>query len=141
MIRGVTFGTFDLLHAGHVMFLSQCKAQCDYLTVGLHIDPHLERFEKNTPIQSVLERFIQLESLECVNYIIPYEIEKDLDFILHFYKFDKRFLGSDYSKDYTLGKVGSQKTCKDIGTEIVFINRFHNFSSTELRNRIKENDE
>lgn len=138
MVTGVTFGAFDLLHAGHVMLLREAKDQCSHLTVGLHIDPSKERpDEKAKPIQSLFERFIQLDSLDCVDSIVPYETEKDLDYMLRFYKFNKRFLGSDYRNAYGRGEIGSQKTCNEIGTQITFILRFHEFSSTELRNRIK----
>jgi glycerol-3-phosphate cytidylyltransferase len=137
MTTGVTFGTFDLLHAGHVMFLREAKEHVAHLTVGLHIDPSIERPQKNKPIQTLFERYIQLDALDAVDCIIPYETEKDLDYILRHYKFTKRFLGSEYRKDFDDRKVGSQNTCMLTRTEIVFLTRFHNFSSTELRERIK----
>lgn len=141
MKNGVTFGTFDLLHAGHIIFLRQARDDLGdngELTVGLHIDPSIERPEKNKPVQSVFERYIQLASLVgLVSRIIPYETEKDLDYILRTFKFDTRYLGSDYSQAYNEGTVGSQKTCTLTKTKIVIINRFHEFSSTQLRERIK----
>jgi glycerol-3-phosphate cytidylyltransferase len=137
MITGVTFGAFDLLHTGHVMFLKEAARQCDLLTVGLHLDPSVERPEKSKPVQSIFERYTQLEELRSVSTVMPYETEKDLDYILRNYRYDKRFLGSDYRQAFDERKVGSQNTCMLIRTEIVFITRFHNYSSTELRERIK----
>jgi glycerol-3-phosphate cytidylyltransferase len=138
-MKGFTAGAFDLLHAGHVIFLRQCREALDEhgeLTVGLHIDPSIERPEKNKPIQSVFERFVQLSHLSVVDKIIPYETEKDLDYILRTFYFNKRFLGSEYLTAYSHNEVKSQSTCKLIGTEIVLIPRFHEFSSTQLRDRI-----
>ena len=142
MVTGFTAGAFDLLHAGHVIFLRRCKELCnDYgtgeLTVGLHIDPSRERPLKNKPIQSVFERFVQLSNLASVDKIIPYETEQDLDYIISTFRFTKRFLGSEYQEAFNAYKVGSQKTCMAVRTEIVFIPRFHEFSSTQLRERIK----
>jgi glycerol-3-phosphate cytidylyltransferase len=138
-MRGITFGAFDLLHAGHVIFLRRCKELCGEkgeLTVGLHIDPSIERPEKNKPIQSVFERHLQLGHLSIVDKIVPYETENDLDYILRTYLFNKRFLGTDYLKAYRNWEVSSQRTCQQLNTEIVFIDRFHDFSSTQLRDRI-----
>ena len=75
---GITFSAFDLLHAGHVAMLEEAKSVCDYLIVGLHIDPSLERSNKNKPIQSLIERQIQLKGCKYVDEIICYETEQDL---------------------------------------------------------------
>ena len=91
MIKGFTAGSWDLLHAGHVIFLQKCKELCDSFVVGLHIDPSIERSYKNKPIQTVFERYIQLRPF-C-DEIIPYETEKELEYILRVNKYDRRFLG------------------------------------------------
>ena len=75
---GITFSTFDLLHAGHILMLKEAKSICDYLICGLHVDPQVERPQKNKPVQSVVERYIQLSSVEYVDEVIPYNLEKDL---------------------------------------------------------------
>ena len=128
-MTGFICGAWDLLHAGHVLALKECKNHCDYLIVGLHIDPSIERKEKNKPIQSVFERMVQLQGCKYVDKIIMYETENELEKILCSLNIDKRFLGSDYIS-------GKNITAKD-AIEIVFINRNHNYSSTELRERIK----
>jgi glycerol-3-phosphate cytidylyltransferase len=133
-VEGVTFGAFDLLHAGHVLFLQDCKELCDRLTVGLHVDPSMERGEKNKPIQSMLERHVQLSGSAFVDAIIPYETEMDLDTILKIYKFHRRFLDSQYSSV----RVSGIDTCEKLGIELCYIPRLHLWSSTELRNRIKD---
>ena len=93
MIIGITFSCFDLLHAGHIKMLEEAKAQCDYLITGLQVDPTLDRPEKNKPIQSVVERYIQLKSCKYVDEIVPYISEQDLLDILTSFKIHKRIIG------------------------------------------------
>ncbi len=135
MKTGVTFSTFDLLHAGHIAMLAEAKSVCDYLICGLHVDPQIERPNKNKPIQSIVERYIQLSSVKYVDEIIPYNLEKDLHDILLTYPIDVRIIGADYLDIEFSGK----DICSQKGIEIYYNKRYHNFSSTELRQRIKEN--
>jgi glycerol-3-phosphate cytidylyltransferase len=126
---GFTCSCFDLFHAGHVLMLQEARAQVDYLIVGLQTDPTIDRKEKNKPIQSVFERFVQLKGCKYVDEIVIYETEHDLLNILKSYRIDMRFVGEEYrDKDFT---------GKDIpGIEIVYNSRKHDFSTTELRKRI-----
>lgn len=131
---GITFGTFDLLHAGHILMLQEAKTYCDYLIVGLMVDPTKDRPEKNSPIQSLVERYIQLEAVKFVDEIIPYETEKDLEEILQSLPINVRIIGSDYlGRDFT-GKL----YCLHHGIEIAYNKRDHAFSSTQLRSRVKD---
>tara|TARA_B000000532_G_C18789561_1_gene371976 strand:+ start:18 stop:428 length:411 start_codon:yes stop_codon:yes gene_type:complete len=135
MIVGFTASTFDLLHAGHVQMLREAKDQCDYLICGLQIDPTVDRKEKNFPIQTIVERYIQLKSIKYVNEIIPYTTEKDLEDILQMYTIHVRILGQEYKNISFTGK----DICKERNINIYFNKRDHRFSSSELRNRVKEN--
>ena len=111
---GFTASTFDLLHAGHVQMLLDAKQQCDYLICGLQVDPTLDRPEKNSPVQTVVERYTQLKALACVDEIIPYVYEKDLEDILSMYKIDVRILGDEYAtKDFT-----GKDICKQRGIQL-----------------------
>ena len=94
--RGITFSTFDLFHSGHVAMLKEAKSNCDYLMVGLQTDPTIDRPEKNKPIQSVFERYVQLEGCKYIDEIVPYETEKDLIDILLTYDINVRFIGEEY---------------------------------------------
>ena len=96
MRTGIVTGAFDLLHAGHIHFLKECKKKCDYLIVGLHIDPSIERPEKNKPIESVVERQLKLYACKYVDSLIVYEEESDLPILFKYFKPDVRFLGTDY---------------------------------------------
>ena len=132
MRTGFTCSTFDLLHAGHIIMLEEAKRNCDYLIVGLQVDPTLDRPDtKNKPVQSIVERQIQLEGCQYIDYIIVYQSEQDLMDILTICNIDVRFLGEDYiDKDFT-----GKQYCIDNGIEIYYNKRKHRFSTTELRQR------
>lgn len=130
---GFTCSTFDLLHAGHIQMLRDAKEQCDYLICGLQIDPSLDRTEKNPPVQTIVERYTQLNAVKYVNEIIPYQTEKDLEDILEMYHIDVRVLGEEYrEKDFT-----GKDICKRRSIQLYFNKREHRFSSSDLRNRVK----
>ena len=131
---GITFSTFDLLHAGHVAMLSECKNHCDYLIAGLQTDPTLDRASKNAPIQSVVERQIQLGCNRFVDEIVVYQTEKDLQDILLTLPIDVRILGIEYeNKDFT-----GKDICMNRGIELVYNGRDHSFSSSNLRKRVAD---
>jgi len=131
---GITFSTFDLFHAGHVKMLEEAKSICDYLIVGLQLDPSIDRAEKNKPIQSVIERYIQVSSCKYVDEVVPYITEKDLDEILRSFKIDVRVIGEEYRDKNFTGKV----YCEEKGIEIYYNRRDHGFSSSELRKRLSK---
>lgn len=131
---GFTCSTFDLLHAGHVQMLRDAKQHCDYLLVGLQIDPSLDRPEKNKPVQSIVERYTQLKGIKYVDEIIPYGTEEDLLDLMELYTIDVRILGEEYrDKDFT-----GRDICRKRDIDIVFNNRDHRFSTSDLRMRVKD---
>jgi glycerol-3-phosphate cytidylyltransferase len=131
---GITFSAFDLLHAGHIQMLKDAKRQCDFLIVGLQVDPSIERPQKNKPIQSVVERYIQLEGCKYVDKIVPYVMESDLEDILLSYEIDVRIIGEEYQFDSFTGR----KICKENDIELYYNKRKHRFSSSSLRQIIKD---
>lgn len=130
---GFAAGAWDLFHAGHVLFLREARSLCDSLVVGLHANPASERQNKNKPIQTMYERYLQLDACRYVDSIIPYETEEELIQILKTQLIDVRFLGSDYA-----GVDDKFITGYNI-TPITFIDRNHGYSSSELRLRIAKN--
>jgi glycerol-3-phosphate cytidylyltransferase len=129
---GITCGAFDLLHAGHATMLAEAKQHCDYLIVALQNDPSVDRPEKNQPIQSVFERQLQLSATRFVDDIVVYNTEKDLLDVLKSLPIDVRIIGSDYlDKDFT-----GKQYCVDNDIDIVYNNRDHSFSTSELRTRV-----
>ncbi len=132
MIKGFTASTFDLLHAGHIIMLREAKDQCDHLIVGLQVDPSVDRPEKNKPVQTIVERYTQLQAVKYVDEIIPYSTEQDLEDILNLLPIDIRILGVEYrEKDFT-----GRDICKNRGIQLYFNKRDHRFSSSDLRRRI-----
>ena len=124
---GFTCGAFDLLHAGHIVMLKEAKSECDHLIVGLQTDPGIDRQDKNQPIQSVFERYIQLSAVKYIDEIIPYDTEESLLDLLEATPIHIRFVGEDYvERDFT-GK-GLH--------EIYYTSRAHSFSTTQLRQRL-----
>lgn len=134
---GITFSTFDLLHAGHIAMLAEAKNHCDYLIAGLQTDPTIDRPDtKNKPVQSIVERQIQLAATRYVDEIVVYQTEKDLEDILLTLPIDVRILGVEYKgKDFTGGKI-----CNDRGIELIFNKRDHSFSSSSLRKRVCQSE-
>jgi glycerol-3-phosphate cytidylyltransferase len=130
---GFTCSTFDLFHAGHVLMLKEAKTQCDYLIVGLQSDPTIDRpKEKNKPVQSLFERFVQLQSCKYVDQVIPYTTEKELVQLLLSFPIDVRILGKEYETKMFTGR----DECIEKGIELYFNSREHEFSTTELRERV-----
>lgn len=124
---GFTCGAFDLLHAGHIVMLKEAKSECDHLIVGLQTDPSIDRQDKNQPIQSVFERYVQLSAVKYIDEIIPYDTEESLLDLLEATPIHIRFVGEDYvERDFT-GK-GLH--------EIYYTSRAHSFSTTQLRQRL-----
>tara|TARA_R100000935_G_C2682461_1_gene103284 strand:+ start:65 stop:490 length:426 start_codon:yes stop_codon:yes gene_type:complete len=129
---GFTCSAFDLLHAGHISMLRDAKEQCDYLIVGLQVDPSIDRADKNPPVQTLVERYTQLKAVSYVDEIIPYITEQDLEDILSMYHINVRILGAEYlEKDFT-----GKDICKKRNIQNYFNERSHRFSSSDLRNRI-----
>jgi len=130
--NGFVCGAFDLFHAGHALLLEECKEHCEKLIVGLQTDPTIDRKEKNKPIQTMYERFVQLAMTGQANIIVPYDTEEDLMNMLATLDINVRFLGSDY--------VGKRFTgdlfCETQKIPIIYIDRLHNYSTSSLRKRI-----
>jgi len=131
-IIGITCSTFDLLHAGHVIMLEECKKYCDYLICALQVDPTIDRPTKNKPIQSIVERYLQLDAVQHVNKIIPYSTEEELITIFSSLDLDVRIIGEEYKDTDFTGK----DVCMKRGIKIVYNKRDHDFSTTSLRERI-----
>lgn len=132
---GITFSTFDLLHAGHIAMLSEAKNHCDYLIAGLQTDPTIDRPDtKNKPIQSIVERQIQLSACRYVDEVVVYSTEQDLRDLILILPVDVRILGIEYhDKPFT-----GEQECYDREIELVFNGRDHSFSSSSLRKRVAE---
>ncbi len=129
---GFTCSTFDLLHVGHIAMLREAASICNKLIVGLQVDPSVDRAEKNPPVQTLVERYGQLNAVKFVDEIVPYQTEQDLTDILAMFQIDVRILGEEYKdKDFT-----GKDICRKRGIQLYFNRRDHRFSSSELRDRV-----
>ena len=130
---GITFSTFDLLHAGHIAMLSEAKNHCDYLICGLQTDPTIDRPDsKNPPVQSIVERQIQLAATRYVDEVVIYQTEEDLRDLLLVLPIDARIIGVEYQDKEFSGK----DICEQRGIEVIYNGRDHSFSSSSLRKRV-----
>ena len=134
---GITFSQFDLLHAGHIAMLAEAKNHCDYLIAGLQTNASIDRPDtKNPPIQSIVERQIQLAACRYVDEVVVYSTEQDLVDLLLILPVDVRILGVEYAEKEFTGK----SECELRSIEIVFNGRDHSFSSSSLRKRVYDSE-
>ena len=131
MKKGITFGAFDLFHAGHVVMLQEAKTVCDHLIVCIQSDPSMDRSDKNPPVQSIVERQIQVAACKYVDEIVVYDTERDVLEILRSIDWDVRILGDEYRDKEFTGREETLDRC-------YFNTRPHSFSSSELRLRVVE---
>lgn len=135
---GITFSAFDLLHAGHIGMLREAAENCDYLIVGLQTDPTIDRPDtKNKPVQTLVERYAQLNALKFIDEIVPYQTEQDLLDILELFQINVRFLGEEYKE----GEFSGKDICRKRGIQLHFNKRDHRFSTSGLRKRVVEAEE
>jgi glycerol-3-phosphate cytidylyltransferase len=130
-VIGVTAGSFDLTHAGHYLMFEESRGQCDYLIALLQTNPNIDRQEKNVPVQSTHERYLQLRACKYIDEVIVYETEQDLYNLLCSIKFDKRFIGADWE-----GKPYTGFDIPGMTEKVVFNSRNHAFSTSSLRDRV-----
>tara|TARA_B110001454_G_scaffold134381_2_gene125108 strand:+ start:671 stop:1177 length:507 start_codon:yes stop_codon:yes gene_type:complete len=128
---GITCSTFDFLHAGHVVMLEEAKRHCDYLIAALQVDPTIDRPMKNYPVQSIVERQIQLAAVKFVDEIVMYNTEKDLEDLFLTLPIDVRIIGDEYRDRTFTGRA----ICKKRDIAIIYNKRDHSFSTTDLRTR------
>ena len=131
-IIGITFGSFDLCHYGHVLMFEECKQYCDYLIVGVQSDPSIDRPDKNSPIQSHEERLGLVSSIRFVDEVKPYSTESDLIDVLKEVNPDVRILGADHK--------GKEFTGHDLPIKYIFNSRDHSYSTSELRKRVVDSE-
>jgi glycerol-3-phosphate cytidylyltransferase len=133
---GFTCSTFDLLHAGHILMLAEAKTKCDHLIVAVQTDPTIDRPDtKNKPVQSIVERFVQLSAVKYVD-IIVYQTERDLEDMLMILPITVRIVGEEYKDKPLTGR----DICEQRGIEIYYNSRTHRFSSSELRQRTYQSE-
>jgi glycerol-3-phosphate cytidylyltransferase len=132
---GFNCSCFDLFHAGHVTMLKMEKEKCDYLKVALQVDPTIDRPGlKNKPVQSIYERYAQVQACKYVDEILVYDTEAELLNLIMTQDMDIRFLSEEYlNRDFT-----GKQYCMQNGIELYYHKRQHSYSTSDLRKRVYE---
>lgn len=131
MKRGFIAGSFDVIHPGYIAMFKEAKENCDFLIVGLHVDPTIERSEKIKPVLDYGDRFEILSSIRYIDQIYPYKLESDLVKLIKKINPEIRFLGDDYKNKMITGQ--------ELNIPIYYINRSHGWSTTRFKQLIKSN--
>ena len=116
--------------------LEEAKSNCDYLIIGLQLDPSIDRPKKNKPTQTIVERYVQVKSCKYIDEVVPYVTEQDLIDILSSFKIDLRIIGEEYKNKLFTGK----DYCLKKGIEIYYNKREHRFSSSALREQVSNSE-
>lgn len=121
----------DVLHTGHVLAIEEAKKHCDYLIVALHCCPNYKN-----PVQSIYERYMQLRAVKWVDEVIPYTDVEDAKTMLMSLNYSVYFLGEDYKNR----SWENSELVKELGKEVIYLQRKHDFSSSNLKTRIVEKE-
>jgi len=121
------------LHPGHIRLILLAARHCDYLVVGLQIDPSIDRPEKNRPIQTVEERREILEAIKGVGEVVVYSTEAELARILYELQPDVRVCGTDWQD--------KEITAPSAAKRVIWRERDDDWSSSVMRRRAWEAEE
>lgn len=125
MKRVITYGTYDLLHYGHINLLRRAKALGDYLIVALSSD-EFNRNEKHKETYFTYEQRKQLlESIRYVDLVIPEENWKQKRVDVHEYHINTFVIGDDWK--------GKFDFLKEEGVEVVYLPRTPEISSSRMK--------
>lgn len=125
MKRVITYGTFDLLHYGHINLLQRAKAEGDYLIVGLSTDEFNANSKNKKTYFSFEERKQLLESIRYVDLVIPEENWEQKEKDVMEYNVDEFVMGDDWKGhfDYLV----------DTGVEVKYFSRTPEISTTQIK--------
>ncbi len=126
MKRVITYGTFDLLHYGHINLLRRARALGDYLIVALSTDEFNRREKHKRCYFSYDERRLLLEAIRYVDLVIPEESWEQKRTDIHLYHVDTFVMGDDWE--------GKFNFLKEEGAEVVYLNRTPEISTTQIKN-------
>lgn len=129
-----TNGCFDILHAGHVDYLSKAKQSGDILIVGINTDHSVRKIKgPSRPINNEVDRALLVAALVCVDYTFLFNEETPVDFLEKISP-DVHVKGGDYTSE-TLPEA---KTVEKLGAQLKFISLTWGKSTTELIQRIQQ---
>ncbi|MCI8532290.1 MAG: glycerol-3-phosphate cytidylyltransferase [Lachnospiraceae bacterium] len=129
MKRVITYGTFDLLHYGHINLLRRAKAQGDYLIVALSTDEFNWKEKQKRCYFSYEERKMLLESIRYVDLVIPESKWEQKRTDIHEYHVDTFVMGDDWE--------GKFDFLEEEGAEVIYLPRTPEISSTQIKSDLK----
>ena len=130
MKRVITYGTFDLIHYGHINLLRRAKELGDYLIVALSTD-EFNANEKNKKCYFSYERRKQLlEAIRYVDLVIPEESWEQKKTDVHEYHIDTFVMGDDWE--------GKFDFLKDEGVDVVYLSRTPEISTTQIKSDLNK---
>lgn len=130
MKRVITYGTFDLLHYGHINLLRRAKEQGDYLIVALSTDDFNEKQKQKNTYFSYEQRKALLEAVRYVDLVIPEENWEQKRTDMKEYHINTFVIGDDWK--------GKFDFLKEEGVEVLYLERTPEISSTKIKNDFKE---
>ena len=129
MKRVITYGTYDLLHYGHINLLRRAKALGDYLIVALSTDEFNWNEKQKKCFFTYEQRKALLEGVRYVDLVIPEENWEQKKTDVHLYQCDVFVIGDDWE--------GKFDFLKEEGVEVVYLPRTPEISTTEIKEKIK----
>ncbi|MCI6006035.1 MAG: glycerol-3-phosphate cytidylyltransferase [Blautia sp.] len=132
MKRVITYGTFDLLHYGHINLLRRAKQQGDYLIVALSTDEFNWREKQKKCYFSYEERKQLLEAIRYVDLVIPEETWEQKKTDVHEYHVDIFVIGDDWK--------GKFDFLEKEGCEVVYLPRTPEISTTQIKKDLNKKD-
>lgn len=130
MKRVITYGTFDLLHYGHINLLRRAKELGDYLIVALSTDEFNWNQKKKKCYFNYEQRKQLVESIRYVDLVIPEENWEQKRSDIHEYHIDTFVIGNDWE--------GKFDFLKEEGAEVVYLERTPDISTTTIKEDIKD---
>ena len=129
MRRVITYGTFDLLHYGHINLLKRAKSYGDYLIVALSTD-EFNAIKNKKSYFNYEKRKLLLESIRYVDLVIPEENWEQKIKNMHEYHIDVFVMGDDW--------LGKFDYLSEEGVEVVYLPRTPEISTTQIKNSLKK---
>lgn len=132
MKRVITYGTFDLLHYGHINLLKRAKSLGDYLIVCLSTDEFNWKKKNKKCYFTYEQRKALLESIRYVDLVIPEDDWKQKKTDVHEYHIDKFVIGDDWK--------GKFDFLKNEGCEVIYLPRTPEISTTQIKQDLNSSD-
>ncbi|MBQ9480418.1 MAG: glycerol-3-phosphate cytidylyltransferase [Selenomonadaceae bacterium] len=129
MKRVITYGTFDLLHYGHINLLRRARALGDYLIVALSTDEFNSNAKNKKTYFSYADRKMMVESIRYVDLVIPEENWEQKRNDIRLYQVDVFVMGDDWA--------GKFDFLKEEGAEVIYLPRTPEISTTQIKNDLK----